>query len=679
MNENQAEKDHNLNIVRQTSFLSNIEPNLSTNHTFTIIKKNKKRMPWSEEEDKSIKSLVNKYGTTNWTLISNEMGQNRSGKQCRERWYNQLNPNVKKNNWTNEEENILFTKHMQLGNKWSDIASYLPGRTLNDIKNHFYSKLRKFIRKILKQINDENLFEINGIDGCKYTGENIYKMIKKHEITLKNLTKDTIFEMIIATEKNPKGKFIIYNDNSYNNEFNSYNCNINNIGNIFDTDEKEENCNNKEDICKNCQLNKEMKEKLFSDKMIKQTNTINTIIEEEKLDNSIKNKKNMDLKNGIKNQHKINKKSKSKSSERKKLQLKNKELANNKTIKKGIKNNLFQNDENNCNNKNINNKFIGLKRKKNNSHLKSLIDMNKNSKNIQLYHNNSSNDCKDLLLSENSSNISKVKTKNKKRKLKGINQEEAQKENIKDQNESNIFQNNQKILNLNDIKFLTKNENKENNNCFFYPPFKITTPKTSKGVVFPSSETKSNKSMKPDDFSISKMNFTNDYLDGSQMPQMYPVNYDNILLCQQKNKNIFISDVSFENNFLKSRGSCIGSSKNDNTYKNFSVCGGGNLYNKLINQNIMNNIINNNITVKSLDDNNILDEKNEMNLNKKIEKPTINLDLINHQDFSNNFNGNIIIGNESQYNSISNKNNPSNMYNYSPSSVCIPRVFGNDL
>jgi hypothetical protein len=331
MNENQIDKDHNLNIVRQTSFLSNIEPNLSTNHTFTIIKKNKKRMPWSEEEDKSIKSLVNKYGTTNWTLISNEMGQNRSGKQCRERWYNQLNPNVKKNNWTNEEENILFTKHMQLGNKWSDIASYLPGRTLNDIKNHFYSKLRKFIRKILKQINDENLFEINGIDGCKYTGENIYKMIKKHEITLKNLTKDTIFEMIIATEKNPKGKFIIFNDNSYNNEFNTYNCNINNIGNNFDTDEKEENYNNKEEICKNCQLNKEMKEKLFSDKIIKQTNTI---IEEEKLDNPINNKKNKDLKNNKKIQNKINNKSKSKSSERKKLKLENKELTNNKTTKK---------------------------------------------------------------------------------------------------------------------------------------------------------------------------------------------------------------------------------------------------------------------------------------------------------------------------------------------------------
>ena len=136
MNENLTEKEQNNTFIKQTSFISSIDPNITTNHTFRIIKK---RMPWSEEEDKSIKTLVSKYGTGNWTLISNEMGQNRSGKQCRERWYNQLKPNVKKNNWTDEEENILFTKHMQFGNKWSDIASFLPGRTLNDIKNHFYS------------------------------------------------------------------------------------------------------------------------------------------------------------------------------------------------------------------------------------------------------------------------------------------------------------------------------------------------------------------------------------------------------------------------------------------------------------------------------------------------------------------------------------------------------------
>ena len=153
------------------------------------------------------------------------------------------------------------------------------------------------------------------------------------------------------------------------------------------------------------------------------------------------------------------------------------------------------------------------------------------------------------------------------------------------------------------------------------------------------------------------------------MPQIFPANYENILFNPQKNKNIFITDLSFENNLLKSRGSCLGSIKNDNTYKNFSL--DNNLYNKLIMQNNMNNSINNNNnTLKSMDNNNLLEEKNEINLNKKNDKPTINLDLINHQDFTNTFiNGNMIGGNESQYNSIFNKNNPLNIYNSSPSSL----------
>ena len=301
MNENLTEKEQNNTFIKQTSFISSIDPNITTNHTFRIIKK---RMPWSEEEDKSIKTLVSKYGTGNWTLISNEMGQNRSGKQCRERWYNQLKPNVKKNNWTDEEENILFTKHMQFGNKWSDIASFLPGRTLNDIKNHFYSKLRKFIRKILKQINDENLFKINGIDGCKYTGEKIYKMIKKHEITYKNLTKDTIFELIIATEKNPKGKFIFCNDFS-NNDFNSYNY-INNINNnIFDNNNINRDGNNNNQISFNNYLEISQEINEINDKLLNEQNN-NIINREEIINDKIKKEKLVNYKD--KNNIKIKKK-----------------------------------------------------------------------------------------------------------------------------------------------------------------------------------------------------------------------------------------------------------------------------------------------------------------------------------------------------------------------------------
>ena len=198
------------------------------NFTFKIIKR---RAPWNKKEDDAIIELVNKYGTSNWTIIANEMAllyksKHRNGKQCRERWHNHLDPIVNKENWTEEEENILFNKHLEYGNKWSDISKFLPGRTDNSIKNHFYSKLRKFIRKILKQINKENLLKNNGIDCYKYNSDKVYKLLKKYKVTYKNVTKDTILDLIISTEKNQKGKiFGISEDNKI----------INNTANLIKT------------------------------------------------------------------------------------------------------------------------------------------------------------------------------------------------------------------------------------------------------------------------------------------------------------------------------------------------------------------------------------------------------------------------------------------------------------
>ena len=665
MNENQTEKEQNNTFIKQTSFISSIDPNISTNHTFRIIKK---RMPWSEEEDKSIKKLVNKYGTSNWTLISNEMGQNRSGKQCRERWYNQLKPNVKKNNWTDEEENILFTKHMQLGNKWSDIASYLPGRTLNDIKNHFYSKLRKFIRKILKQINDENLFKINGIDGYKYTGEKIYKMIKKHEITYKNLTKDTIFELIIATEKNPKGKFIFCND--YSNNF-SYNINNNPFDNNNIKEEirinKDENYNNQIFFNNNnyFSINQEIKDKVLNEQNNNIIHTEELINDNSKIENifNYKNKKNLKKKKNNKN--KKNELSKSKSNHNNTSLQKKHDINIQYNLEKKIK------EDNNINN---NNKLIGQKRKKNNSkkannltdennqninnnnNINNIFELNKKNKKNKICQNQMS---KKLLLTNKISknNNNNLKEKNKKKNVKIINKKNINNNVI---NEKDNIDNNNNNNNLLILPSKTEyKDNNNNNNFCFYPPFKVVTPKTAKHVQFPLSETKSNKSLKPEDFSFN-------YYDSSQMQQMFPTNIENILFNSQKNKNIFITDLSFDNNLLKSRGSCLGSNKNDNTYKNYSL--DGNLYNKLLMQSNINNSINNN-TLKSLDVNNLLEGKNDINL-KKNDKPSINLELINHQDFTNTFiNGNMTGGNESQFNSIFNKNNPLNIYNSSPSSL----------
>lgn len=66
------------------------------------------------------------------------------------RWYNQLSPCITKSAWSTEEENILFASHSKLGNRWKDIARALPGRTDNSVKNHFYSTVRRALRRLDK-------------------------------------------------------------------------------------------------------------------------------------------------------------------------------------------------------------------------------------------------------------------------------------------------------------------------------------------------------------------------------------------------------------------------------------------------------------------------------------------------------------------------------------------------
>ncbi|XP_019160089.1 PREDICTED: transcription factor MYB24-like [Ipomoea nil] len=118
-----------------------------------------RRGPWTLEEDTLLIKYIAAHGEGRWNALAKCAGLRRTGKSCRLRWLNYLKPDIKRGNLTPQEQILILELHSKWGNRWSKIAQHLPGRTDNEIKNYWRTRVQKQARQLKIDSNSKKFIE----------------------------------------------------------------------------------------------------------------------------------------------------------------------------------------------------------------------------------------------------------------------------------------------------------------------------------------------------------------------------------------------------------------------------------------------------------------------------------------------------------------------------------------
>ncbi|CAH8279051.1 unnamed protein product [Arabidopsis lyrata] len=138
------DKARSLNINKNMEDFANVEEEIYL-----------RRGPWTIEEDFELINYIATHGEGRWNSLARCAGLKRTGKSCRLRWLNYLRPDVRRGNITLEEQLLILELHSRWGNRWSKIAQYLPGRTDNEIKNYWRTRVQKHAKQLKCDVNSQ--------------------------------------------------------------------------------------------------------------------------------------------------------------------------------------------------------------------------------------------------------------------------------------------------------------------------------------------------------------------------------------------------------------------------------------------------------------------------------------------------------------------------------------------